>query len=213
MRTVAWLSGILANSDPAPLPVDLAKPPVVLVHGIDGSSRDMARLARAFQAEGREVFTPSLIPNDGSATLEELSAQLQRYVEDKVKRRPFDLVGYSMGGIVCRHYLQRRNGIKHVRRFVTLCSPHHGTLTAQPRSGPGARQMRRGSSFLHDLNQDVTRLQAVGFTSIWTPTDLMILPARSSEVPTAKNLRAWGIGHVSFILEKHGIRTVLDVLK
>jgi triacylglycerol lipase len=213
MKLVAWLSGVLATMDPAAVPVDHAKPPVVVVHGIDGSSRDMARLVRALQADGREVFAPSLRPNDGSVTIEALSEQLADYIEANVQRRPFDLVGYSMGGIVSRHYLQRRDGMKHVRKFVTLCSPHHGTITAAFRNKPGAQQMRRRSVFLRDLNADAGSLRKVGFTSLWTPTDLIILPAHSSEVAGANNVRMWGIGHVTFILEKRGIRKVIEVLE
>lgn len=213
MKIVAWLSGMLASMDPAAIPVDYAKPPVVVVHGIDGSARDMARLVRALQADGREVFAPSLSPNDGSSSIDELSAQLKEYIEGNVKRRPFDLIGYSMGGIVSRHYLQRRKGMEQTRKFITLCSPHHGTITAALRNQPGARQMRRGSPFLHDLNADATSLRKVGFTSFWTPTDLIILPARSSEMPGANNIRRWGVGHISFILEKRGIRKVIEVLE
>lgn len=213
MKIVAWLSGMLASMDPGAAPIDHAKPPVVVLHGIHASARDMARLVRALQADGREVFAPSLTPCDGSASIEELSAQLQSLIEANVKRRPFDLVGYSMGGIVSRHYLQRRDGLKHVRRFITLCSPHQGTMAANLNFGEGGRQMRRNSHFLRDLNEDAESLHPVGFTSFWTPTDLVILPPSSSDIPAARNIRQWGIGHVTFILEKRGIRSVLKVLE
>ena len=93
---------MLAGLDPAPQPVNESLAPVVLVHGIHATAADMARLARALRAEGREVFTPSLTPNDGQAPIEELARQLDQYIEANVKRRPFDLVGYSMGGVVSR---------------------------------------------------------------------------------------------------------------
>ncbi len=51
-----------------------------------------------------------------------------------------------MGGVVSRYYLQRLGGLARVRRFVTISSPHHGTVTAYlrrlPERGPAdaARQ-------------------------------------------------------------------------
>ena len=38
-----------------------------------------------------------------------------------------DLVGYSAGGVVVRLYVADLGGGSHVRRAVTLASPHHGT--------------------------------------------------------------------------------------
>jgi triacylglycerol lipase len=49
--------------------------------------------------------------------------------------------------------------------------------------------MRPGSAFLLDLDSDRHTLKGKNFTSIWTPADLMIVPARSSIVPEAKMVR------------------------
>jgi triacylglycerol lipase len=46
--------------------------------------------------------------------------------------------------------------------------------------------MRPFSPFLNDLNHDIEQLQQVAFTSIWTPFDLMIVPAWSSVTPPAE---------------------------
>ena len=118
MQVIALLSSALALFDAAPA----AKPnpefnPVVLVHGIHSNSRDMTRMARHFRAEGREVFTPDLTPNGGQATIEELGKQLANYAKKNVPRgRKFDLVGFSMGGLVSRYYVQRLGGAAHVPR-------------------------------------------------------------------------------------------------
>lgn len=212
VKLVAWLSVTLSSLDPAPAPIDPAKPPVILVHGIDGSADDMSRLARALRADGREVFTPSLTPNNGRAPLEELSAQLASYVDAHVRARLFDLVGYSMGGLVTRHYLQHGNEQNRVLRFITLSTPHHGTVTAYLRRGPGSRQMRPGSDFLKALNQDTPvpgKAQAISF---WTPTDLIIVPASSCVLPGAENIRAIGLGHFSFTMERSHIRRIVEAL-
>jgi triacylglycerol lipase len=212
VKCVAWLSLTLSSLDPAPRPPDPAQPPVVIVHGIDGSALDVSRLARALRAAGREVLTPSLSPNDGSAPLEQLSAQLATYLETHLPRRPFDLVGYSMGGIITRHYVQTHGPDAGVRRYVSLSAPHQGTWTAFLRSGPGARQLRPGSSFLTALNADTSVFDTIPATSFWTPTDLIILPPTSSRFPGAACTRRLALGHFSFIIERRCIREVVAAL-
>lgn len=213
VKLVAWLSVTLSSLDPAPAPVDPAKPPVVLVHGIDGSADDMSRLARALRADGREVFTPSLTPNNGRAPLEELSAQLETYIETHLPNRQFDLIGYSMGGLVTRHYLQCRNEKNRVLHFISLSAPHHGTVTAYLRRGPGSRQMRPGSEFLKTLNKETPDRGKVPSICFWTPTDLIIVPANSCVLPGAQKVRALGMGHFSFTMERSHIRRVVEALR
>jgi triacylglycerol esterase/lipase EstA (alpha/beta hydrolase family) len=48
--------------------------------------------------------------------------------------------------------------------------------------------MRPNSDFLKDLNSDVQMLKQIDFTSIWTPYDLMILPATSSQLDIGKEV-------------------------
>jgi len=67
-------------------------------------------------------------------------------------------------------------GIDRVQRFITLAShtTAPGWLTYVT---PGCVQMRPDSPFLQQLNQDAIMLEQLNFTSIWTPFDLMIVPA------------------------------------
>ena len=88
-----------------------------------------------------------------------------------------------MGGIISRYYVQRLGGINRVQRFITISSPHNGTVVAYASLRPGCVQMRPYSSFLKDLNRDVGMLKQLNFTSMWTPYDLMIVPANSSQMP------------------------------
>jgi triacylglycerol lipase len=214
MKIVALLSSLLAAFDgtggapPAP-----TRNPVVLVHGIYSDSGDFTRMARLLRAEGWPVFTPDLKPNGGQAGIDELARQLSRYIEREVPGGKCDLVGFSMGGLVSRYYLQRLDGLDRVERFVSLAAPHHGTVLAGLHGGRGGRHMRRESDFLRDLARDANRLGRVKFTSLYTPLDLVIVPARSSEMPQARNVRLWAALHPSLILEKRCIRAVAAALK
>ena len=213
MKFVAWMAGALARWDgaaPAPLP---DATPLILVHGVFSSGADMARIANLLRKTGRPVFTPSLKPANGDATLETLAAQLAAFADREVSGRKFDLVGFSMGGLVSRYYVQRLGGIDRVGRFVTLATPHNGTVMARLFRGAGHRQMCPGSDFLRDLDGDVDMLKRVGFTSLYTPLDTIIVPAKSSEQFAAKNIKVWGIMHPSFVLEKRCINAVAEYLK
>lgn len=213
MKIIAWLSSMLAAFDPAPRPPNPEFLPVILVHGIHSTSSDMTRMARYFRAEGREVFTPDLSPNDGQATIEELGRQLSDFAEARVDReRKFDLIGFSMGGLVSRYYVQRLGGDERVSHLVTIAAPHHGTMLARLHPGAGSAEMRRGSDFLRGLAVDDAKLARVRFTTFHTPLDLVIVPASSSMMPQARNVRLWASMHPSLILEKRCIRAVAEVL-
>jgi triacylglycerol lipase len=215
MQLVAWLSSMLAALDSlgsATVPTPSAQAPVVLVHGIYASSRDLTRMARHLRTQGREVFTPDLSPANGQVGLDELARQLADFTEAHLPGRKFDLVGFSMGGLVSRYYLQRLGGLQHVEHFITIAAPHHGTMMANMHFGPGGRQMRPGSDFLRELARDVDQLGSVKFTSFYTPLDLVIVPARSSEMANANNVRIWAALHPSLILERRCIRAVAKAL-
>ena len=212
MRLVAFIARTLARLDPPAVAPDPALPPVVLVHGIFSSGDDMERLARHLRSQAREVFQPTLTPNGGHAPIEDLARQLTQFIGEKISLRRFDLIGFSMGGLISRFYLQRLGGLAKVNRFITMATPHHGTHMARLGSLPGWVQMRPGSAFLRDLASDADVLRAVAFTSLYTPLDAIIVPARSSEMSQAQNVRVWAAMHPSFILERRYIRAVAAAL-
>ncbi|MDF0551929.1 triacylglycerol lipase [Kamptonema sp. UHCC 0994] len=164
--------------------------PVVLVHGIWDTSAIFSPMTAYLNERGWQVHSLDLIPNDGSLGLEFLAQQLAEFIDTTFKpKQPLDLIGFSMGGIVSRYYVQRLGGINRVQRFITISSPHYGTQTAYSRGLPGYVQMRPASSFLRDLNYDASMLQDINFTSIWTPFDGMIIPAQSSQMSIGKEIK------------------------
>lgn len=150
-----------------------------------------------------------MLPSWGQVGLDVLAQQIVDFVEATFGAgERFDLVGYSMGGLVCRYYLQRLGGLARVRRFITIATPHQGSVLAWLVPNAGGRQMRPGSAFLRDLETDAHLLNDVGFTSLWTPFDLVIVPFRSSIVSYAKNLRLWCIAHPLMVCQPCALRAV-----
>ena len=157
---------------------------MLLVHGIWKTGAAFRSMSRYLGKRGFIVHTIDLVPNDGRATIPALAEQVASFIERTLPAgEPLDLVGFSMGGVVSRYYLQRLGGAARVRRFVTISSPHHGTLTAYLRRLPGVVQMRPNSALLRELNEDLDSFGGVEVTSIWTPLDLMIMPPHSSRLP------------------------------
>ena len=150
--------------------------------------RFLARMSEHLKGLGIETYAPDFKPNTGAADLRDLAADLKGHVESaRSENAPLYLVGFSMGGLVCRYYMQRLQGAERIERWATISTPHHGTLTAYGFWGKGVSQMRINSAFLNDLNKDINLLQEVPFLSLWTPFDLMILPADSSVLPIGIN--------------------------
>lgn len=175
--------------------------PVLLVHGFQDDAKKMQAMARALRRNGWTVLTPTLSPSGCQVGNEVLAQQLSDFIEANVPHDSrCDLVGFSMGGIICRYYLQRLGGIARVNRFVAISVPEHGTWWASfcpPESlrWPGAAQLRADSVFLRDLNADIQVLNQVRFTTMWTPLDLMILPSASSRMSVGSETKVWAPFH------------------
>jgi triacylglycerol lipase len=216
MTFTAWFGAALSVFDGTPRPAPLPAPdrnPVLLVHGIADSERNMRWMARQLRKEGWEVHTLNLTPNWAQAGIEPLAAQIGAYAREKFGARKFDLVGFSMGGLVGRYYVQRLGGLERVERLVTLASPHNGTVMAHLIPNRGCREMRPGSAFLRDLERDAACLDGVKFTSLYTPYDLVIVPARSSVMPQARNIPLRVAAHPLMVLDKRCLRAVANALK
>jgi len=191
----------------------VAKSRVLLVHGIADSAASMRVLQKRLARDGRESLAISLMPGDGSVSLEILSLQLRDYVRDHFSPdERFDLVGFSMGGLVCRHYVQILRGSRRVDRLVTISTPNHGTLLAFLNRRVGCKEMRPGSDFLRRLNRDCSALHDINVTSFWTPWDLIILPAKSSRMPVGMNREISTLAHPLMILQRRPLDEIAKVL-
>ena len=190
------------------------RPPVVLIHGIDDTAAKFDLMQAHLQAQGWDTYAPSLTPNNGEAGLDVLAQQVVEFIETQVPaEQPIDLIGFSMGGIISRYYLQRLGGDRRVRRFITIASPHRGTWLAYGRWGAGVVQMRPDSPFLQELNEDDRWFENCEVTVIWTPYDLMIVPADSSTLPRAKNYQIPVAVHAWMVSDRRCLETVTAILQ
>lgn len=187
--------------------------PVLLVHGISDTGAVFHKMRPYLQERGWSVYDLDLVPNNGDVGLEELAQQVANHIAATFHpTQALDLIGFSMGGIVSRYYIQRLGGINHVQRFITIASPHHGTWVAYGSLRPGGMQMRPNSPFLNDLNGDVEMLKNLQFTSIWTPYDLMIVPPRSSQMPLGREVIVPALAHPLMLTDIRSLAAVAQAL-
>ena len=191
----------------------LSKNPVLLIHGLDDTAAVFDRMTIYLEGQGWSTHRLNLIPNNGRVGLDQLALQVAEYCDKQfASGQPFDLVGFSMGGLVSRYYLQRLRGIDRVKRFIALSVPNNGSRTAHFRWNRGAAQMRPGSQFIQDLNRDVALLARINFTSIWTPFDLMILPADSSRLPIGEEVQTPVLLHPWMLTDKRSLKAIATAL-
>jgi len=193
--------------------VDTARPVVIFVPGIWDTGGKFDRMAEALGKAGWQTYEVALAPNDGSVSLVRLAKDLRKFVNGKLGwGRRFDIVAFSMGGLVARSYVQRMGGLARVDHFVTISTPNNGSATADLGNLPGFLEMQPDSDFLRDLNRDAKRLSKTLFTSIWTPLDLVVVPADSARLPVGSEVKLTVLTHNWMMTDSRVIKAVLAAL-
>jgi triacylglycerol lipase len=174
----------------------------------------MGKMAEHLREIGYNALVCSPQPSDGRAQIEELAAQLAAFAAEAVPAgERFHYIGFSMGGLIGRYYLQELGGRERMANLVTIATPHRGTYMAHSLWLPAVRQMRPESDFIYRLNRDLTALAERRFVSIWTPLDLSVVPPSHSELPVGESQRVFGIAHALMPLNRRVWRAVETALR
>jgi len=164
-----------------------AIPPLVLVHGLLDTPAVFSGLKRELGGGRQPLLIPALPLRLGRTAIIEAADLLGSHIEAAFGRHePVDLLGYSIGGVIARSWIQLLGGHARTRRFVSLGSPQQGTLTALPWPGrifSGIADLRWGSPLLGRLNGDLDRLRRIDCHSFYSALDLVVLPGWSAVLP------------------------------
>jgi len=180
--------GCADTRNPAASPVPHTRR-VVLVHGFLESGTNYSLLRKRLENDGIQCLVPRLTPCDGRGGLERLAAGLKKDIDAAFgPDQPIAMVGFSMGGLVSRYYLQNLGGAARCDQLLTVSSPHHGTDSANYYPSLGAEQMRPGSRFLADLEKTQGNLGKMRVVSYRTRHDEVIYPPESSIWDRAENV-------------------------
>lgn len=190
--------------------------PLVLVHGL----WDTPRLFRSLQAQLAERRGPLLIPHLphglGWTPLETLAGQLGTEIEAAFgPSQPLDLLGFSMGGVIARTWIQLLGGWRRTRRFTSVASPHRGTLTALPwprRFLAGIADMKPGSPLLRRLDADLEPLRRIECCSFYCPADLTVVPGWQAVLPVGPCQPLPGLRHDRLLAEPASLEPLVREL-
>jgi pimeloyl-ACP methyl ester carboxylesterase len=192
--------------------------PVLLVHGLLGDATSLSKLQAHLAAQGvGPVKLVSLTPADGSASIEALAGQLDAAVaslQHETGAAKVDVVGYSMGALVARYWLQRLDGKARARRFVSLSGPHQGVVGGYLTQRKGGAEMRFHSPFIRALEADRDPWGPVEVFDFYSPWDLMIVPARFQALAGARLRLAFPVPtHHQMSVDPMVLAAVADVLR
>jgi hypothetical protein len=167
----------------APFSVSNGKLPVMLVQGYaEPSWYFMYGIYHDLKENGwQAVYPVNLFPN--ITDIKEQAAIIGRKIDEVKKEQGVSRVDYvchSMGGLIGRYYIQNMDGARSIQNYVSIATPHYGTTIAWAGLGEGAKQMRPGSEFLSNLNAGNPIYPNIKYTSIWTKTDELVVPAESA---------------------------------
>ena len=154
--------------------MDKNKRPIFLIHGLWNNPKLFEKLIKKIKEDDYELYRPHLPHKYGKTSIRRLARDLDSKIEELVgPEKEIDIVGFSMGGLISRLWLQNHNGFLRTKRFFSIGTPHSGTYTAQIIPSflmPGIAEMKRGSSLLSQLNNDLTSLETVSYTHLTLPT-------------------------------------------
>lgn len=165
--------------------------PVVMVHGFWDTCKVFNRMAAHLKRKGKIVHhSLTLQPNNGTISIEKMAEQLKFYIDSNLgEEQQITLIGFSMGGLVSRYYLQYLGGLERTEKLITISTPHYGTFTAYAFNRIACVEMRPKSIFLEKLNDDLYLLKHLPITSIWATYDTTIIPNDSSQLGIGTNIK------------------------
>ena len=183
--------------------MNLNKRPIFLVHGLWNDPKLFEKLIKKINEDNYELYRPHLPHRFGKTSLKDLARALDSKIEELVGSEvEVDIVGFSMGGLISRLWLQNHGGFLRTKRFFSIGTPHFGTYTAQmiPSSFmPGIADMKRGSRLLSQLNNDLTSLEQVECISFFTKWDLMTFPGWQAKLSIGESYQLPVLTHKELI--------------
>lgn len=199
--------------DPSPAPADPRRP-VLLVPGWADEGDRLAPLAHRLRTtgwDGTAVLTVTFVDLFGSNVdhAEEIRAAVDSLLRLNPDADEVDIVAHSMGGLATRWYLQT-GGADRVRRFVSLATPHRGTLTSLVAWGRGGVEMKPESDFLAQLDS-VLPPGVEGFT-VRSELETHIIPPENATLPGVPDTLLCCTMHWTLPSDDTAIEVIVDFL-
>ena len=187
--------------------------PIVLIHGLWNTSDIFKSLTRKLDQYSIDYFAPTLQHEFGKVSIIDLTNFLNQLIINKYgPDKEIDLLGFSMGGIIGSYWLKNFGGNKRIKKFISVGSPHKGTLTAQivPRFPlKGISEMKINSKLLKDLYSSNDFLEDVDCISFFTKWDLMVFPGWKAYLPKGNKYSLSIFKHKNLMKNEYAINEIV----
>ena len=187
-----------------------------MVHGLLDSPAVFERLQGELAGRRPDLLIPALPLRLGLTPVETAAQLLHDQIEAAYPNpTPIDLLGFSIGGVIARTWIQRLGGYRRTRRFFSVGSPQQGTLTALPwprRLFKGLADLRFGSALLQGLNSDLDTLAGVECHSFYSAVDLAVLPGWQAVLPIGERIRLPVATHPQLLRDRAALRPLARAL-
>ncbi len=179
------------------------KRPILLVHGyVMGRSCFSVlatRLARAGFGPiiGFEYWSLGSIA-DAATRLAQTVARVRR----QTGAQHVDLIGHSMGGLVCRYYASIKGGADSIGKLITLATPHFGTEHSLLGVGRARRELKVGSPLLARMAQAPIP-PSIDLTVVSSTCDVLAGEQRHAHLDGAESVRIDRVNHLEMLLDRN----------
>ena len=190
--------------------------PIILIHGLWNTSSIFSLLSSKLDEKEVEYFAPTLNHAFGMTSIVELTNLMDQLILEKYGlEQEIDILGFSMGGIIGRYWINKFNGYKRTKRFITIGSPHNGTLTSQlvPKYPfRGISEMKINSSLLRDLAKYDYFLNDIDCISFFTYWDLMVFPGWRANLNVGEKISLNIFKHRNLVRNPAAVERIIERL-
>lgn len=185
-------------------------PAVIFVHGYGSGPGSFALLRRSLRAAGYERFHGFRYRTRG-ATVDSLAASLGRFVQLEAPAGPLLLVGHSLGGVLCRFWIQELGGHQRTVALATLSAPHAGVDIARlARPLPVIRELSPDGPVMKRLWRSSHRMDRIPSISIVSRRDHFIRDPSRASFRQAEAIQVDSHGHTGLLFARPVHRLVID---
>ncbi len=190
--------------------------PKILIHGLWNTSSIFSLITSKLDAKGVEYFAPTLNHAFGMTSIVELTKLMDQLILEKYGlEQEIDILGFSMGGIIGRYWINKFNGYKRTKRFITIGSPHNGTLVSQlvPKYPfKGISEMKINSPLLGDLANYDYFLNDIDCISFFTYWDLMVFPGWRANLNVGEKISLKIFKHRNLVRNPAAVERIIERL-
>ena len=183
--------------------------PIVFIHGLGSGAFEYIPMISFLKKRGFKKFYRFTYKSKfGQVSLNDICREFAVFIKNNVTEKEFDIVGISQGGIIARLYIENYKDRK-IKKCITLCSPHNGTLMAYLTRLPGFLELRPESKLLKNLEKIGNK--NVKYYCVYNPFDIVVFPGKSAILKSAEknkkvsapfhNLTFWTKSTLQFILQ------------